>query len=250
VSFEVEAIAYDRFMGRFSQPLAAGFLGWAGAGDGPPALDVGCGPGALTARLAEALGAGQVSAVDPSASFVAAVQERLPGVDVRVSAAEALPFDDGAFGAAYAQLVVHFMTDPVAGLAQMRRVVRPGGTVAACLWDGAGSPIGPFWEVAREVDPSQPGPSRRPAAGADQLVELFGQAGLADIVDDAVEFTVPMATFEEWWEPFTLGVGPMGDYVARLSPEARERLREGCRARMPQAPFAVTARVRAVRGRA
>ena len=248
MSFEVAAAAYDRYMGRFSQPLAVTFLAWAGAGDGPPALDVGCGPGALTTRLVEALGADQVSAVDPSESFIGAVGTRLRGVDARVSGAEHLPFDDGTFGAAYAQLVVHFMADPVAGLAEMGRVVRPGGTVAACVWDfGAGSPIGPFWDVARELDPTVPGELARPGTRPGQLARFAKQAGLPDVVDGRVEVTVPMATFDEWWEPFTLGVGPAGDYVASLSPEARERLRDACRRRLPDAPFEMTAQAWAVR---
>jgi SAM-dependent methyltransferase len=248
MSFEVAAAAYDRYMGRFSQPLAVRFLAWAGPGDGPPALDVGCGPGALTARLVDALGADQVTAVDPSESFVAAVGARLPGVGAQVASAERLPFDDASFGAAYAQLVVHFMADPVAGLAEMGRVVRPGGTVAACVWDfGVGSPIGPFWDVARELDPEVPGELARPGTRPGQLAGFARQAGLPDVVDGTVEVTVPMATFDEWWEPFTLGVGPAGDYVANLSPESRERLRDGCRARLPDAPFEATARAWAVR---
>src|SRR4051794_16788871 len=130
MSFDVAASAYDRFMGRFSGPLSVEFLEWAGAGDNAgPVLDVGCGPGALTTRLVDAYGAGRVSAVDPSPSFLEALRARLPGVDAREAAAERLPYDDDLFGAAFAQLVVHFMTDPVAGLAEMRRVVRPGGTV-------------------------------------------------------------------------------------------------------------------------
>jgi ubiquinone/menaquinone biosynthesis C-methylase UbiE len=248
MSFEVAAAAYDRYMGRFSRPLAGRFLTWAGMGNGPPVLDVGCGPGALTTRLADVLGAGSVSAVDPSESFIAAVSELLPGVDARVSSAESLPFDDDTFGAAYAQLVVHFMADPVAGLAEMSRVVRPGGTVAACVWDfGEGSPIGPFWDIARELDPSVPGEMARPGTRPGQLARFAQQAALPDVVDGVVEVTVPMATFEDWWEPFTLNVGPAGDYVASLSPGARERLREACRDRLPEAPFDLTARAWAVR---
>src|SRR5689334_17932276 len=106
-------------MGRFSQPLAVEFLAWAGRGSGPPLLDVGCGTGALTTRLVEAVGAERVSAVDPSEAFAGTLRERLPGVDVRQAPAERLPFGDDTFGAAYAQLVVHFMSDPVAGLAEM-----------------------------------------------------------------------------------------------------------------------------------
>ena len=249
MSFEVAASAYDRYMGRFSQPLAAEFLAWAGRGDGLPVLDVGCGPGALTTRLVDAYGAEQVSAVDPSEAFVAAIRERLPGTDVVVAAAERLPFGDGTFGAAYAQLVVHFMADPVAGLAEMGRVVRRVGTVAACVWDFAeGSPIGPFWDAAHELDPSVRVEAGRPGTGPGQLVAMAHDAGFGDIADALLAVTVPMATFEEWWEPFTLGVGPAGDHVARLSPDLRERLREACRRQLPDPPFDVVAPARGGRG--
>jgi len=241
--------AYGRFMGRFSEPLAERFVELAGVRGGMRALDVGCGPGALTARLVDRLGADAVAAIDPSGSFVAATRERCPGVDVREGAAESLPFADASFDVALAQLVVHFMADPVAGLAEMGRVVRPGGTVAACAWDFAagGSPIGPFWLAAQDVDLTIPGESGRPGTREGELARLATEAGLRAVVDGVVEVSVPMATFEDWWQPLTLGVGPAGDYVASLSPEERERLRDGCRARLPEAPFAVTGRAWAVR---
>jgi SAM-dependent methyltransferase len=248
MSFEVAAAAYDRFMGRFSRPLAVEFLGWAGPGDGPPVLDVGSGAGALTSRLVEAVGAGHVQAVDPSETFTAQLRERLPGVEVRLASAEGLPFGDDTFGAAYAQLVAHFMTDPVAGLAEMARVVRPGGTVAACVWDFAeGSPIGPFWAAAQEADPDAPTETRRPGTADGELAGFAADAGLADIIAGSVQVTVAMDTFEEWWEPFTLGVGPAGDYVAGLPADGRADLREACRRRLPEPPFEVTARAWSVR---
>src|SRR5579859_4600193 len=122
MSFDVSADAYLRFMGRYSEPLAPQFADLAGFGRGQRALDVGCGPGALTAVLVSRAGAEAVSAVEPSASFVAAARERLPGADVRQAAAERLPFPDGVFDVVLAQLVVHFMTDPVTGLREMARV--------------------------------------------------------------------------------------------------------------------------------
>jgi ubiquinone/menaquinone biosynthesis C-methylase UbiE len=133
VSFDVGAGAYQRFMGRYSEPLAAQFASLAGLRSGQRVLDVGCGPGALTAELVTRVGPELVSAVEPSAPFVDAVRARLPGVDVRQAAAEQLPLPDDAFDVTLAQLVVHFMTDPVRGLGEMRRVTREGGTVAACV---------------------------------------------------------------------------------------------------------------------
>ena len=118
-------------------------------------LDVGWGPGALTAELAGRLGPSAVAAVDPSESFVAAARERNPDVDVRQAAAESLPFADGTFDRTLAQLVVHFMADPVAGLREMRRVARVDGLVAACVWDHAGGtgPLSPFWDAVHALDP-------------------------------------------------------------------------------------------------
>ena len=137
----------------------------AGVAAGQRVLDVGCGPGALTAELVARLGAASVAAVDPSEPFVAAARERHPGVDVRQASAEQLPFPDDAFDAALAQLVVHFMSDPVAGLGEMARVTRPDGVVAACVWDHAGGkgPLSAFWDAARELDPDVDG--RIAAAG-------------------------------------------------------------------------------------
>src|SRR3954452_24335627 len=156
MGFDVGAESYDRFMGRYSVGLGAQMADLAGIAAGQRALDVGCGPGALTRELVARLGPDAVAAVDPSESFVAAARERNPGVDVRRAAAEELPFADGEFDAAIAQLVVHFMRDPVAGLREMARVTRPGGVVAACVWDHAGgrTPIAAFWRGARELDPA------------------------------------------------------------------------------------------------
>jgi SAM-dependent methyltransferase len=251
MSFDVSADAYQRFMGRFSEPLAARFADLAGVRHGRRALDVGCGPGALTAELAGRLGPDAVCAVDPSPPFAEAVAERLPGVEVSVAAAERLPFPDGAFDAAFAQLVVHFMTDPVSGLREMGRVTRPDGVVAACVWDHGGGrgPLTSFWHAVRELDPAAPDESGLAGVGEGQLARLFDQAGLA--VTEATTLTVRArsATFEQWWQPFTLGVGPAGDYVASLTPERRRQLRERYRAVLnggPGGPVEVSATAWAV----
>ena len=169
-----------RFMGKYSEPLATRFADLAGVRPGQQVLDVGCGPGALAAELVSRVGADAVSAVEPSASFAAATRERLPGVDVRLSPAEQLPFPDGAFDAAMAQLVVHFMADPVTGLREMGRVTRPGGLVAACVWDHAGGrgPLTAFWSAVRELDPAAPDESGLAGVREGHLAELFAQAGL------------------------------------------------------------------------
>ena len=249
MSFD-SADAYMRFMGRYSEPLAARFADLAAVRRGQRVLDVGCGPGALTAELVRRLGLDAVCAVDPSRPFAVAVGDRLPGVEVAVAAAERLPFPAGAFDAALAQLVVHFMADPVAGLHEMGRVTRRGGTVAACVWDHAGGrgPLTTFWRAVRELDPSAPDESGLAGVGEGQLAGLFGQAGLT--VADATTLTVQVrqATFGEWWEPFTLGVGPAGEYVASLPGQGRRRLRERCRELLGEGPVEVSATAWAVTG--
>lgn len=243
MSFDVSADAYMRFMGKYSEPLAARFAELAGVRRGQRVLDVGCGPGALAAELVSRTGAEAVSAVEPSASFAAAVRERLPGVDVRLSAAEQLPFPDDAFDAAMAQLVVHFMADPVAGLREMGRVTRPGGVVAACVWDHAGGrgPVSVFWSAVRELDPAADDESGLAGVREGHLASLFTQAGLGGIEVTTLTVGVRHASFEQWWEPFTLGVGPAGAYVASLAPDHQVALREQCRRLLPASPFQTSA---------
>lgn len=252
MTFDVAAGAYDRFMGRFSEPLALELLATLGVEAGQRALDVGCGPGALTAPLVERLGAGSVAAVDPSESFVAAAAERFPGVDVRRASAEHLPFDDDSFDHALAQLVVHFMADPVAGLAEMRRVTRTGGTVAASVWDHAGGrgPLTPFWDAVRSLDPGHPAEDDLAGSREGHLTELITAAGLTDVRPRVLSVTVGFATFEDWWDPYLLGVGPAGDHVAGLDAPGVEALRERCRDRLPPAPFPLEARAWCVTGTA
>lgn len=243
MSFEVGADAYWRFIGRYSEKLAVELADYAGIESGQRALDVGCGPGALSAVLVERLGSARVAALDPSAPFVDAARSRLPGVDIRLASAESIPFDDDSFDVALAELVVHFMRDPVAGIREMARVTKPGGTVAACVWDygtdtGA---LSPFWRVARVFDPGVDDESGLVGVRDGQLVELFRAAGLRDIRSTALTVHVDFETFEEWWEPLTLGVGPVGAYVGGLSAEARAELKAGCEASLPDAPFTIDA---------
>jgi SAM-dependent methyltransferase len=250
VSFVVAADSYDRFMGRYSVPLAPEFADLAGVVAGQRVLDVGCGPGALTTELVTRLGPDNVAAVDPSEPFVAAARERHPGVLVERASAESLPFPDDAFDAALAQLVVHFMTDPVSGLEEMARVTRRNGVVAASVWDHAGGkgPLSPYWDAVRELDPEVEGESNLAGAREGHLTELLEAASLREIEETALTVRFEHPTFEDWWEPFTLGVGPAGGYVASLDPDRQAELRERCREKFPDPPFVLTSRAWAARG--
>jgi SAM-dependent methyltransferase len=253
MSFTVAATAYDRFMGRYSVPLSRPFADFARIEPGFRALDVGSGPGALTAELVTRLGPDAVTAVDPSETFVAAARERHPHVTVERASAEELPFADDTFDATLAQLVVHFLADPVAGLRELARVTREDGVVAACVWDHAAGGQGPlvvFWEAAHEIDPELADESDLPGTREGHLAELFEAAELREIDDTALEVHAVHPTFDDWWEPFTLGVGPAGDFAAGLDDEQLAELRERCRSKLPEAPFELTARAWAARGRA
>jgi len=250
VSFVVPADAYDRFMGRYSVLLSPQLADLAGIADGQRVLDVGCGPGALTAELVARAGPSAVSAIDPSEPFVAAARARYPGVNVQHASSEQLPFPDQVFDAALAQLVVHFMSDPSAGLAEMRRVTRRDGVVAACVWDHAGGrgPLSPLWNAARELNPRVEDESRLVGAREGDLVQLFAAVGLREIEETPLSVSVEHPNFEEWWEPFTFGVGPAGSYVSGLDGERRAQLRERCRTLLPNPPFVLTAHAWTARG--
>ena len=249
VSFDVAADAYDRFMGRYSGPLSSDFADWAGVRAGERALDVGCGPGALTRVLVDRLGVDQVSAVDPSPPFVAAVRQHFPTLDVQLAVAERLPYPDDLFDHALAQLVVHFMTDPVGGLQEMARVVRPGGIVSACVWDLAGErgPISVLWRAARELDPGAVDESDLPGARPGDLERLCHAAGLVRVESGDLKVVVHHEGFDQWWDPLTLGVGPSGAYVTSLTQEHRDALQERCRSLLPEGAFDITAHVWTVR---
>jgi SAM-dependent methyltransferase len=246
------ADAYGRFMGRYSEPLAEQFVDWAGVQPGHRVLDVGAGPGALTARLVERVGAANVRALDPSTPFVAALRERCPGIEVLQGPAEAIPVADDAVDAALAQLVVHFMTDPVAGLREMARVTVPGGVVAVSVWDGSGgrAPMSDFLRAVRGRSAGAPEERGQQGTRKGELAEIATAAGLQVVESGELSVAVHYDTFEEWWEPYTLGVGPAGDHVAGLDDAGREALREQCRKVLPTAPFDISATAWCARGHA
>jgi SAM-dependent methyltransferase len=253
MTFAAPAESYECYMGRYSRPLAPLFADFAGVRPGMRVVDVGCGPGPLAEALAERIGLERVAAADPSAPFATACAARIPGAEVRQAHAERLPWPEGSFDAALAQLVVNFMRDPVAGVSEMRRVVRPGGTVAACVWD-YGERMGmlrTFWDAALELDPQAPDEGRTMRFGdPDELRRLWLDAGLEEVRTEALEVERHYHSFDDYWLPFTTGIGPGGGYWASLSPEGRDALRERCRRRLgdPDGGFRLPARAWAVRG--
>jgi SAM-dependent methyltransferase len=255
-TFRASAEVYDRLVGRYSPQLAAALIDFAGVEAGMRALDVGCGPGALTGALAQRLGAASVCAADPSEPFALACRERHPGVEVVVAPAEALPFADGAFDAALSQLVVNFMTDAEAGVRELARVTAPGGIVASCVWDYAGEMtlLRAFWDAAREVDPER-------AAAADEavvmrwctegeLATLWDAAGLQDVRSASLTVSASYDDFEDLWAPLPTGIAPSGAFCASLDEERRAALHDAYRRRLGagDTPFELTARAWAVAG--
>ena len=221
---------YDRFVGRYSSELARALIAAAGVRPGSRAIDVGCGPGALATELVKLLGRDHVSAVDPSQSFVEACQARLRGVDVRVASAEALPYPDDDFDHALAQLVVNFMADAPAGVREMARVTRPGGTVAAAVWDYRGemTMLRRFWDAVAATDRegrNADEAATMPFVTPHELGGLLESTGLRDVVVTEASPTARYESFDDLWSPFEAGIGPAGAYVARLDGDARALLR-------------------------
>jgi SAM-dependent methyltransferase len=212
--------AYDKFMGRFSVRLAPLFADFAGVSSGSRVLDVGAGTGALTAELLRR--DATVAAMDPSPQFVATLKARFPGVDAREAGAEDLPWPDASFDAVLAQLVIAFMADAPAGVAEMRRVVKPGGVVAVCMWDRERMELlHAVNQVQAVVDPGRSadvGPFR----DANSIKELLGDGAEVELLVVDAEY----ADFAEFWAALTGGVGPAGAWVASLDDERRAQARE------------------------
>jgi SAM-dependent methyltransferase len=241
---------YSRFVGRYAPSLAAALIDAVGLEPESRVLDVGCGPGGLATALSEVVGQENVAAVDPSPPFVSVCRTRLPAADVRVAAAEELPFEDDSFDAAFAQLVVNFMTDPERAVGEMKRVVEPGGSVAACTWDyrDGMTMLRTYWEAAHEVAPDESaefdeGKNMRYAT-VDELTDLWRTVGLGDVKGGGLSVTVEYEGFDDLWAPFPTGIGPAGAFCASLDPERQQALRAALSRRLgdPEGPFELSAR--------
>ena len=251
MTFAVAGEAYDRFIGRYSRELAPRFLDFAGVAAGP-VIEVGCGPGALTALLAERLGASRVAAVDPSQPFVDSCRARVPGADVRLGSAETLPFPSGSFEAALSQLVLSFVADAGRMVAEAARVVRPGGTVAACTFEANGFALArTFWQAALRFDPAAPDDARLPFRRSDELWGLWSRAGFRDVESSVIDIEATYSGFDDFWGPFALGVGPPGGYLVTQPDDRRASIRDACFEILgrPAGAFSLPARALAIRGR-
>ena len=255
MSVTAAAEAYEQHVGRYGAQLAAGLIEVAGVRSGQRALDVGCGPGPLTAALAALLGAENVAAIDPSEPFVEACRRRVPGADVRLGAGERLPFTDGIFDVVLAQLVVQLMDDRDAGVREMARVARPGATVAACVWDSGRMPLlRSFWDAALEAAPERAAAiddGRRVGyEGPGELGTLFESCGLADVSTGELLVAADYESFDDLWRPFAAGVGHSGACCTSLDDAGRAVLAANVHRRLgsPADPFRLTARAWWARG--
>jgi len=250
--------AYEAYVGRWSRAVAARFVGWLAVPVGRRWLDVGCGTGALTATVLSAAGPAEIVGVDPSTGFLATASARIddPRAAFQPADARALPLPDDRFDAVVSGLVLNFVPEPARAVAEMRRVVRPGGTVAAYVWDYAGEMhlIRTFWDAAVELDPAAAALDEERRFGicaAEPLRALWMAAGLHGVEVRAVDVPTRFADFDDYWQPFLGGQGPAPGYAVSLDDARREALRERIRGRLPIAAdesITLDARAWAVRG--
>jgi SAM-dependent methyltransferase len=246
---------YEPYVGRWSRVVAQEFLAWLGVPSGARWLDVGCGTGALSAAVAAHCAPAALAGVEPSGGFRQTAARNLRGAaTLHAGNAAAIPVGDGSFDAVVSGLVLNFVPDPQAALAEMARVARPGGTIAAYVWDYAGGMalIREFWDAAATLDARAATLHegvRFPLCQPQALGELFSRAGLQGVATTALEVATPFESFDDYWQPFLGGQGPAPAYAMSLDEAARERLRERLRQRLPARPggsIALTARAWAV----
>jgi SAM-dependent methyltransferase len=255
-----KAEAYEGLMGRWSMRLAPLFLDFAQVRDGARVLDVGCGTGSLAHTLAHRAPGSEIIGIDPSQPAIDYCRERFAGMRMGFDCGNGmgLPYEDDAFDHSLSLLVFQFIAQPEKASREMRRVTRPGGTVAACTWDSVGGGMemsAIFWQEAAVVDPAgAQARAERPrlCSSRGTLEALWKDTGLEHSVEVALEFRTEFSDFDDYWLPFTKAAGPHGVYVDSLPPEHRDALRDRLRSRIlangPDHPFSLNARAWAVRG--
>jgi ubiquinone/menaquinone biosynthesis C-methylase UbiE len=256
-----DGAGYELVMGRWSRRLAGPFLDFAGVLEGERVLDVGCGTGHLARAIVERTEPGEVRAVDLAAAYVDHAQRHThhPRVVFEVGDACALQFGDRAFDRALSLLVLHFVPRPERAIAEMRRVVKPGGVVAAAVWDVRGGFVASrlFFDTAAALDPKAAALRAenytRPMTRPGELANAWRDAGLEDIVESTLGIRMELSTFEDYWAPYEGREGPVAQYVAGLAAAERARLKEAVRAAYldgePDGPRSYAALAWAVKGR-
>jgi SAM-dependent methyltransferase len=229
------AEGYEKIMGRWSRRLAPLLIGFGGLADGDRVLDVGCGTGSLTFELPRQANVAAVTGIDFAEPYVAHARAR--NTDARISVqqgdARTLPFADASFDRAFSLLVLHFIPEAERAVAEMRRVVRPGGMVAAAVWDTfGGSPHHRLmWDTAGVLDPEAPQPRGifRSLTGPGEMEAVWRALGFEQVEQTSLLIRMEFADFDDYWQPFEAGEGPTGAYVTGLSDTARATLREHVR---------------------
>ena len=251
--------AYEPYVGRWSRRVADTFLAWLAVPPGGRWLDVGCGTGALTGTILAHATPSTVRGVDTSAGFIDYAQTQIedPRATFGIADAQGLPESDDAFDAVVSGLTLNFIPQPARAIGEMVRVARPGGTVAAYVWDYAGEMqlMRHFWGAAVALDPAARAldeGQRFSLCQPDSLAALYREAGLQEVETRAIDIPTHFRDFDDYWSPFLGGQGSAPSYLMSREEGLRAAIRDRLRADLPIAPdgsIQLLARAWAVRGR-